>query len=40
MGDFGLCAFQAVLIPNELKIIYKIIGIIYTTGGYRGGEGY
>jgi hypothetical protein len=37
-GDFWLCAFQAALISNRLKIICKVLRDIYTPRG-RGGWG-
>jgi len=38
--NFGAISFSQALIPNELKIICKVYGDIYTPGGYRGGRGY
>jgi hypothetical protein len=34
--NFGAISFSQALIPNELKIICKVYGDIYTPGGYRG----
>jgi hypothetical protein len=36
MGDFVSKSFQQALISNELKIICKVLGGIYTPQGYRG----
>jgi predicted GNAT family acetyltransferase len=34
--NLGAKSFQQALIPNELEIICKVSGGIYTPGGYRG----
>ena len=40
MGEYGLGAFQAALIPNGLGIISNLLKEIYTPRGYRGVGGY
>jgi hypothetical protein len=39
VGESRQKYFPQSLIPNELEIICKVLGEIYTPGGYRGGRG-